>query len=59
MAFFFPVMSVAQCRQAPAVFSKNCDRLLVTTIPREFLADKAVAPVQIAVVMCIIWHLSL
>jgi hypothetical protein len=52
-------VSVAQCRQAPAVFSKNCDRLLVTAIPREFLADKAVAPVQIAVVMCIIWHLSL
>jgi hypothetical protein len=58
MAFFFPVMSVAQCRQAPAAFNKNCDRLLVTAIAREFLAailaDKAVAPVQIAVVMCII-----
>jgi hypothetical protein len=51
-------MSVAQCRQAPAAFSKNCDRLLVTALAREFLtpilADKAVAPVQIAVVMCII-----
>jgi hypothetical protein len=31
-------MSVAQCRQAPAAFSKNCDRLLVTALAREFLA---------------------
>jgi hypothetical protein len=54
MAFFFPVISVAQCPQAPAAFSKNRDRLLVTAIAREFLADKAVAPFQIAVVMCII-----